>query len=86
MAVLIVIASSWRRAGSCRLSRRAAVGNGAGSFGNVEPLRLKDRAYLDVVAESSTIRSGSGSVGGALLPATYYPPLSIVLACVLGAL
>jgi decaprenyl-phosphate phosphoribosyltransferase len=47
---------------------------------NVEPLRLKDRAYLDVVAESfnNPIRLWLGWY--ALLPANYYPPLSIVLA------
>jgi decaprenyl-phosphate phosphoribosyltransferase len=47
---------------------------------NVEPLRLKDRAYLDVIAESfnNPIRLWLGWY--ALLPADYYPPLSIVLA------
>jgi 4-hydroxybenzoate polyprenyltransferase len=47
---------------------------------NVEPVRLKDRAYLDVIAESfnNPIRLWLGWY--ALLPATYYPPLSIVLA------
>jgi len=47
---------------------------------NVEPVRLKDRAYLDVIAESfnNPIRLWLGWY--ALLPANYYPPLSIVLA------
>jgi decaprenyl-phosphate phosphoribosyltransferase len=47
---------------------------------NVEPVRLKDRAYLDVIAESfnNPIRLWLGWY--ALLPASYYPPLSIVLA------
>ena len=47
---------------------------------NVEPVRLKDRAYLDVIAESfnNPIRLWLGWY--ALLPATSFPPLSIVLA------
>jgi decaprenyl-phosphate phosphoribosyltransferase len=52
----------------------------SGIIYNVEPLRLKDRAYLDVIAESfnNPIRLWLGWY--ALLPADYYPPLSIVLA------
>ena len=47
---------------------------------NVEPVRLKDRAYLDVIAESfnNPVRLWLGWY--ALLPSHYYPPLSIVLA------
>ena len=47
---------------------------------NVEPIRLKDRAFLDVIAESfnNPIRLWLGWY--ALLPATSFPPLSIVLA------
>ena len=47
---------------------------------NVEPLRLKDRAYLDVIAESfnNPVRLGLGWY--ALLPSNVFPPLSIVLA------
>jgi 4-hydroxybenzoate polyprenyltransferase len=47
---------------------------------NVEPFRLKDRAYLDVIAESfnNPIRLWLGWF--ALLPANAFPPLSIVLA------
>jgi decaprenyl-phosphate phosphoribosyltransferase len=47
---------------------------------NVEPIRLKDRAYLDVVAESfnNPIRLWLGWF--ALLPANVFPPLSVVLA------
>jgi len=47
---------------------------------NVEPIRLKDRAFLDVIAESfnNPIRLWLGWY--ALLPATTFPPLSIVLA------
>ncbi len=47
---------------------------------NVEPFRLKDRAYLDVIAESfnNPIRLWLGWF--ALLPANVFPPLSIVLA------
>jgi 4-hydroxybenzoate polyprenyltransferase len=47
---------------------------------NVEPLRLKDRAFLDVIAESfnNPIRLWLGWY--ALAPATTFPPLSIVMA------
>ena len=47
---------------------------------NVEPVRLKDHAFLDVIAESlnNPIRLWLGWY--ALLPATSFPPLSIVLA------
>jgi 4-hydroxybenzoate polyprenyltransferase len=47
---------------------------------NVEPFRLKDRAYLDVIAESfnNPIRLWLGWF--ALLPANLFPPLSVVLA------
>ncbi|MEI6339055.1 MAG: UbiA family prenyltransferase [Verrucomicrobiota bacterium] len=47
---------------------------------NIEPIRLKDRAFLDVIAESfnNPIRLWLGWY--ALLPATTFPPLSIVLA------
>lgn len=47
---------------------------------NVEPLRLKDRAFLDVIAESfnNPIRLWLGWY--ALAPSTSFPPLSIVLA------
>ena len=47
---------------------------------NVEPFRLKDRAYLDVIAESfnNPIRLWLGWF--ALLPANVFPPLSVVLA------
>jgi len=47
---------------------------------NVEPIRLKDRAFLDVIAESfnNPIRLWLGWY--ALLPTTTFPPLSIVLA------
>lgn len=47
---------------------------------NVEPIRLKDRAFLDVIAESfnNPIRLWLGWY--ALLPANSFPPLSIVLA------
>ena len=52
----------------------------SGLLYNVEPFRLKDRAYLDVVAESfnNPIRLWLGWF--ALLPANVFPPLSIVLA------
>lgn len=47
---------------------------------NVEPIRLKDRAFLDVIAESfnNPIRLWLGWY--ALLPETSFPPLSIILA------
>jgi 4-hydroxybenzoate polyprenyltransferase len=47
---------------------------------NVEPIRLKDRAFFDVIAESfnNPIRLWLGWY--ALAPATTFPPLSIVLA------
>jgi 4-hydroxybenzoate polyprenyltransferase len=47
---------------------------------NVQPIRLKDRAFLDVIAESfnNPIRLWLGWY--ALAPATTFPPLSIVLA------
>ena len=47
---------------------------------NVPPLRLKDRAFLDVIAESfnNPIRLWLGWY--AIAPATSFPPLSIVLA------
>lgn len=47
---------------------------------NVPPVRLKDRAYLDVIAESfnNPIRLGLGYY--ALVDATHIPPLSIVAA------
>lgn len=47
---------------------------------NVEPIRLKDRAFLDVIAESfnNPIRLWLGWY--ALLPANTFPPLSIILA------
>lgn len=47
---------------------------------NVEPIRLKDRAFLDVIAESfnNPIRLWLGWY--ALAPATSFPPLSIVMA------
>jgi len=47
---------------------------------NVPPLRLKDRAFLDVIAESfnNPIRLWLGWY--AISPATSFPPLSIVLA------
>jgi decaprenyl-phosphate phosphoribosyltransferase len=47
---------------------------------NVPPIRLKDRAFLDVVAESfnNPIRLWLGWY--ALAPATSFPPLSIVMA------
>lgn len=47
---------------------------------NVQPIRLKDRAFLDVIAESfnNPIRLWLGWY--ALAPATSFPPLSIVLA------
>ena len=52
----------------------------SGLLYNVEPFRLKDRAYLDVVAESfnNPIRLWLGWF--ALLPTNVFPPLSIVLA------
>ena len=52
----------------------------SGVLYNVEPFRLKDRAYLDVIAESfnNPIRLWLGWF--ALLPANVFPPLSIVLA------
>ena len=52
----------------------------SGLMYNVEPIRLKDRAYLDVVAESfnNPIRLWLGWF--ALLPANVFPPLSVVLA------
>ena len=52
----------------------------SGVLYNVEPFRLKDRAYLDVIAESfnNPIRLWLGWF--ALLPANLFPPLSIVLA------
>jgi decaprenyl-phosphate phosphoribosyltransferase len=52
----------------------------SGVLYNVEPFRLKDRAYLDVIAESfnNPIRLWLGWF--ALLPANAFPPLSIVLA------
>jgi decaprenyl-phosphate phosphoribosyltransferase len=52
----------------------------SGFLYNVEPFRLKDRAYLDVIAESfnNPIRLWLGWF--ALLPANVFPPLSIVLA------
>ncbi len=47
---------------------------------NVEPIRLKDRAFLDVIAESfnNPIRLWLGWY--ALAPASTFPPLSIVMA------
>jgi decaprenyl-phosphate phosphoribosyltransferase len=47
---------------------------------NVEPFRLKDRAYIDVIAESfnNPIRLWLGWY--ALLPSNSFPPLSIILA------
>ncbi len=47
---------------------------------NIPPLRLKDRAYADVIAESfnNPVRLWLGWY--ALAPATTFPPLSIVLA------
>jgi decaprenyl-phosphate phosphoribosyltransferase len=47
---------------------------------NVEPIRLKDRAFFDVIAESfnNPIRLWLGWY--ALAPETTFPPLSIVLA------
>jgi decaprenyl-phosphate phosphoribosyltransferase len=47
---------------------------------NVQPLRLKDRAFLDVIAESfnNPIRLWLGWY--ALAPAASFPPLSIVMA------
>ena len=47
---------------------------------NIPPIRLKDRAYLDVIAESfnNPVRLWLGWY--ALAPATTFPPLSIVLA------
>jgi len=47
---------------------------------NVQPIRLKDRAFFDVIAESfnNPIRLWLGWY--ALAPATTFPPLSIVLA------
>ncbi len=47
---------------------------------NVQPIRLKDRAFLDVIAESfnNPIRLWLGWY--ALVPATTFPPASIVLA------
>ncbi|GAB4172514.1 MAG: decaprenyl-phosphate phosphoribosyltransferase [Terrimicrobiaceae bacterium] len=47
---------------------------------NVEPVRLKDRAFLDVIAESfnNPIRLWLGWY--ALAPASSFPPLSIVMA------
>ncbi len=47
---------------------------------NIPPLRLKDRAFLDVIAESfnNPIRLWLGWY--ALAPATTFPPLSIVMA------
>ncbi len=47
---------------------------------NVKPIRLKDRAFMDVVAESfnNPIRLWLGWY--ALAPVTSFPPLSIVLA------
>ncbi|HEY5742254.1 MAG TPA: UbiA family prenyltransferase [Terrimicrobiaceae bacterium] len=52
----------------------------SGLLYNVEPIRLKDRAYLDVIAESfnNPVRLWLGWY--ALLPANSYPPLSIVFA------
>ncbi|MFZ0709391.1 MAG: UbiA family prenyltransferase [Terrimicrobiaceae bacterium] len=52
----------------------------SGVLYNVEPFRLKDRAYVDVIAESfnNPIRLWLGWY--ALLPANSFPPLSIVLA------
>lgn len=47
---------------------------------NVEPIRLKDRAFLDVIAESfnNPIRLWLGWY--ALAPAASFPPLSVVMA------
>ena len=47
---------------------------------NVEPVRLKDRTYLDVIAESFNNPVRLWLRWYALLPSHYYPPLSIVLA------
>ena len=81
MAVLIVIAfvlaALWFNAGYLVALGLLLL---SGIAYNVEPLRLKDRAYLDVVAESfnNPIRLWLGWF--ALLPSNYFPPLSIVLA------
>ncbi len=52
----------------------------SGVIYNVEPLRMKDKAFLDVIAESfnNPIRLWLGWY--ALAPATSFPPLSILLA------
>ena len=81
MAALIVIAFSlsalWFNAGYIISLALLLL---SGLLYNVEPFRLKDRAYLDVVAESfnNPIRLWLGWF--ALLPSTVFPPLSIVLA------
>lgn len=81
MAVLIVVAfvlaARWFNAGYLIALALLLL---SGVVYNVEPLRLKDRAYLDVIAESfnNPIRLWLGWY--ALLPVSYYPPLSIVLA------
>jgi 4-hydroxybenzoate polyprenyltransferase len=52
----------------------------SGIIYNVEPLRMKDKAFFDVIAESfnNPIRLWLGWY--ALAPATSFPPLSILLA------
>ena len=81
MAVLVVVAfafaASWFNIGYIISLALLLL---SGVLYNVEPFRLKDRAYLDVIAESfnNPIRLWLGWF--ALLPANVFPPLSIVLA------
>jgi decaprenyl-phosphate phosphoribosyltransferase len=77
VVVAFVLAALWFNAGYLVALALLLV---SGTAYNVEPVRLKDRAYLDVVAESfnNPVRLWLGWY--ALLPAHYYPPLSIVLA------
>ncbi len=77
VVVAFVLAARWFNAGYLMALTLLLL---SGIVYNVEPLRLKDRAYLDVIAESfnNPIRLWLGWY--ALLPADYHPPLSIVLA------
>jgi decaprenyl-phosphate phosphoribosyltransferase len=77
IVVAFVLAALWFNAGYLVALALLLV---SGVTYNVEPVRLKDRAYLDVVAESfnNPVRLWLGWY--ALLPSHYYPPLSIVLA------
>ncbi|HEY5705489.1 MAG TPA: UbiA family prenyltransferase [Terrimicrobiaceae bacterium] len=75
--VAFALAASWFNAGYVTSLVLLLL---SGIVYNVEPIRLKDRAYLDVIAESfnNPIRLWLGWY--ALLPANSFPPLSIVLA------